>query len=437
MVIKVCSLNIDWKSLDDSKAGGQKQVSDNAVALARTIESDSYDFIALQEAKEYRKITDKLSARFTNNMEIIDKGNGNEHVITFYNKNYDLENTVVVNIGADERLCTLAFFTQKICFINVHAPHLLNGKSGATQMMEAIAGHITSGTDDHNKLQTYDLIIAGDFNTGNAAAFIASYGLLGSRNLYGNHNMITSKNRSVDFILSTAPVKNIRISPVPVSDHHAVTADIDLPSPVSLPRSYTVIPNVRNPYQLSWRANVSDDENTLMDELKNTYKISTLNHCDQKGSCSRSVRNLYEKARRDGMRITDNTFVKMLENYTTDLRNSINKHDDSEWTVRRLNLKQMYIDSYLVGMILRFYRQPLNYIQNIYSFPFQRSVLNYLDQINLLKTSYPTIYQAQDAPEIKELDDNIEKAREAAERMGIHPNISISVVPRILQVFDY
>lgn len=444
MVIKVYSLNLCWKSLDPTMVG-LTTVDTNTNALARTLEASASDFIALQEAGSYGKIESKTSASFRQTMKKIEGTVGTETVVTLYHKNYVLEETKSIQIGTGNRVCLLAFFSNKLCFINVHAPHQKGGKSGATQTMEAIKAAIPTTDSLYNKLKTYDLIFAGDFNCINAASDLnAAGGWLGrGLALNGNHVILTVKIglsyiRPIDFILSTKPVSNIKAEIIPSSDHKAIIADVDLTSSSGTTSAIVTSFNPRNIYQ-SWTVD-DDDENPLLEELRKKYKISTLQNCDLKGSCTRSVRSLYDQARRDGMIITDQTYFQMLNNYLTDLRNSISKRDATERTVRRLNLKQMYVDSYLVGKILRFYNYPSNYLQNIYGAPLQRSVVNYLDQIDSLKAKYPVQYQAQDAAEIVELNqdiENAEEAQQALQRMGLSPSVSVSVVPRVLRIFDY
>jgi len=188
--IKVLSWNISWEAMT-AKVGtfGEKCSQNSCIEVVSNFihKYSPFDFIALQEATNYENITNNSNYLHTILNEFRNVP-GKEDMVTFYNKKYELDdginkiNSYMENAG---RSMQILFFKNKLCFINAHAGHggdiyklqqhiidtLIGNKTYEDKLSEYVTfndtSRLLSQEEQQNvsdKLKTYHLIIAGDFN---------------------------------------------------------------------------------------------------------------------------------------------------------------------------------------------------------------------------------------------------------------------------------
>lgn len=269
--MKVLSYNISWEAMSGKGSFGGKcgQIYPNTCNrnVAQFIENTGpYDFIGLQEATNWNEIR-KMSLKLQQMSYVYNKPM--EEMVTFYDNKYILDDGInIINSFMSDpgRPFTMIFFKQKLCVINVHPNHQgdiykfdrylidtmkgnrtfipknsptpvksntfqINGQSrGLTQSEE---------TEVKSKLQTYDIILLGDFNDTLASGTVflndPYFGINGGRRFYGKNTVNTCCDNSLngnvhspfDHILSTTQNVNSQVHRVAMaSDHLPITAII-------------------------------------------------------------------------------------------------------------------------------------------------------------------------------------------------------------------
>lgn len=221
-------------------------------------ENGPYDFVGLQEATNWsiiNKITPTLSAM--HHINIKSTADAVEEIVTFYSKDYELDKTENILYGhmADiNRPFVILFFKNKLCVINLHAGHYVPKIVANTNMYSHIVSDIynfdhylekvleTNKTADIfiDKLQTYDIIMMGDFNddlgkfNDDQNFIILKNKFLTGRKLYGvnkkasccdNTLMANNLKKSFDQILTTFSNNYSKVINVKqASDHMPIIA---------------------------------------------------------------------------------------------------------------------------------------------------------------------------------------------------------------------
>lgn len=167
--IKVLSYNISWESMSGAKKDwtlcsnntNPKNPKHNSVCvsnISNVINNNPADFIALQEATDYKKLLDECPR--LNKMKYKKQKSGLDVVITFWDTKYKL---VSIMEGKFEKgrpwLATL--FNNGWCFINVHFGHYESDEE--YKKLENIIKIITARMDT-SKTKIIRFIISGDFN---------------------------------------------------------------------------------------------------------------------------------------------------------------------------------------------------------------------------------------------------------------------------------
>lgn len=290
--IKVLSYNISYQAMEGKAEKGvtyecpmQDGYTECLKNVAKFIEDNGpFDFIGLQEGTNWNQI--KNTTPKLKDMQPISNKPG-EEMVTFFDKNkYQLDDGVnIINtfMATHGRPCTIIFFKQKICIINIHADHKndienfdkylidtltkeertylsknqnktinskkfqINNSPGLKPRYEDLSGNILKQNEIIEKLKTYKIIMLGDFNSnlGGGQTYTIFkdpfYNNTGGRKLYGinktntccNADLQTTKtsvNSAIDHILSTSDkIQSIVYDTnLPASDHLPIIATIIL-----------------------------------------------------------------------------------------------------------------------------------------------------------------------------------------------------------------
>jgi endonuclease/exonuclease/phosphatase family metal-dependent hydrolase len=237
--IMVLSYNISWESMSGAKRDwtlcsnntNPKHPKHNSVCVSNignVINNNPADFIALQEATDYKKLLDECPR--LNKMEYIHHKSGLDVVITFWDKKYKLVSSLE---GEFEKgrpwLATL--FNNGCCFINVHFGHY--DSTEEYKKLENIIKIITARMNT-SKTKIIRFIISGDFNY-DIKDFGDKKGIInldGHRFYHHPKHMLTccvSRRRHYDHVIDTyrAPI-DIVIPDVEfmASDHKPILATL-------------------------------------------------------------------------------------------------------------------------------------------------------------------------------------------------------------------
>lgn len=273
--------------------------------VSRFIEKNrSYDFVCLQEATNWnilRKITPCL-----NKMNYYHYQSGKEEMVTFYDPKYQLDmdnNQITGHMGSIGRPFVVLFFSVKLCIINVHAGHhkdIYNFDKHLARTLKKNSKYDIDRIID--KLKTYDIIMAGDFNDDlrlvsdeNNFRILTDpfFGIKKGRALYGINNKPTccdpkllAKNlkKSFDHILCTFPSNQIVYEdidyPIKASDHVPVISKMyknigyDFDGVLHLDVAEPDEMGQRNPFNMTGPYRPFDD---IVDQIENDilmgYKV--------------------------------------------------------------------------------------------------------------------------------------------------------------------
>ena len=189
--IKILSYNIFWKAMTVDRSFDLPQckiINNNnmiythcAQNIANFIDShDLFDFVCLQEAANWQTLA-LLSKNLAQLTPIMHKP-GLERIVTFYDETkYTLDpdcHTIEHWMVDVNRPLLINFFNGHLCLINLHAGHhgdiyhldkYIMRALGNIKNTSNIKNTINNSNGDINKylhkLNTYDIIIAGDFNS--------------------------------------------------------------------------------------------------------------------------------------------------------------------------------------------------------------------------------------------------------------------------------
>ena len=181
-----------------------------------------YDFICLQEASNYQALT-SLQSRAS----IIHQVDRNVLITCYDDTKYFLDNNIKGFMKDNNRLFMISFFNSRLAIINVHAGH----DNDIANLQAYILQYIDE--ESLSKLQTYDIILMGDFN--DTAYKIDLFG----RKLKGAKTKPTccyaySGNKFYSRYIPDHILSNMRILEtvvhdiVDASDHKPVSAEIEL-----------------------------------------------------------------------------------------------------------------------------------------------------------------------------------------------------------------
>jgi exonuclease III len=170
--LKVLSYNVYYKATK----GEHMLCKDNNICLtnmANIIDKyGPYDFVALQEASNWRKLQKR--SKVLNNMNSRDNyisKKKQERMVTFWSKRYTLTKYINTHLGKWDRPLNILFFEdrekiEKICFINLHCNHFdVTVNNYISNSSLSIDIQVKNALKSHNlTLFGYRIIIAGDFN---------------------------------------------------------------------------------------------------------------------------------------------------------------------------------------------------------------------------------------------------------------------------------
>lgn len=275
-MIKVLSYNTFFRAMSKGTnkisqcepiiaTGGIKRTTclDNVVNFIEA--NKPYDFVGLQEATNWRTMQ-ALSPTLTS-MNTVDHKPGQEDMVLFYNKNYNLDDSDSIIKGYMQdtgRPFVVCFFKQKIAVINVHAGHYGDIFKFDFYLTDTInsSTYKASARTFMAKLQTYDIIMMGDFNN----QLPKSFSVMG-RKLYGTNKTKTCCNKkleahmltaSFDHILSTNPnIVSDVFSVSKASDHMPIIATLKQFKPNSKSETITIQKNIGYDFDGVFHKNVT------------------------------------------------------------------------------------------------------------------------------------------------------------------------------------
>lgn len=230
-MVKILSYNVYWQSMLTD------QYLNNVVAFID--QNVYYDFVCLQEATKWQKICS--SSLVLSRMNHIHYHSGTEHLVTFYHPKYQLDHDepIIKGYMVDKnRPFLVLFIEERLCVINIHAGHNGDWKLFDFYLKNAILEmNGTAVNTILDKLQTYDIIVAGDFNdeVGRKSVILTDPFFRRSRKLYGVNQTPTCCDLTLnglvktpfDHILSTIPlIETIVFNLKMASDHLPIMANI-------------------------------------------------------------------------------------------------------------------------------------------------------------------------------------------------------------------
>ncbi len=170
--ISILTYNICWECMTHSRTLGASCsiVSDQRTICAQNVgenikkATEDYgdlDFIALQEATHHEIIEQDLPTVFSNFASVAHKS-GLEEQITYYNKNmYTLWKKITGEFESG-RPYQILLFKQKLILVNLHNGHTATREKMELALSKGLTAHLTQ--DEITSLQSYRIILAGDFN---------------------------------------------------------------------------------------------------------------------------------------------------------------------------------------------------------------------------------------------------------------------------------
>lgn len=241
MTLRILSYNLFWKAMTGHIA--QCPLTDSGLTVcaqhASTFVNDlgPYDFVCLQEAKRWQLLVKGTPA--LSSMRAVSYQPGLSPIVTLYSTKFELDPTLNQLTGYSTgtgRPFIMLFFTNGLGVLNLHADHhddVYNLQATLERSLNSLeqldAEQIIS------KLQTYDLIVAGDMNSTLVARGTPR---LFGRRLYGPTTQSTCCDQTLraarftyasDHVLSTSNSVRTQVYRVPnASDHRPIIADIDL-----------------------------------------------------------------------------------------------------------------------------------------------------------------------------------------------------------------
>jgi hypothetical protein len=167
--MKILTYNLSWESMtgqqkdwiycnNDSTKSSPKFFEKCINNMVTMIDNNApYDFVALQEASNYKLLLEK-SNYLEENMDYRVGKSGRENIITFWDPTkYKLIKSINGSFQVG-RPWTILIFQNGLCFINLHAGHY-----HFFVLMQKLASLITI-IKNHIDINTYRIIMAGDFN---------------------------------------------------------------------------------------------------------------------------------------------------------------------------------------------------------------------------------------------------------------------------------
>ena len=233
-MVKILSYNVFFKAM---------QIPANLKNVSNFIEKyGPYDFVGLQEATNWSII--QKNTPVLRKMTAIAYKEDFDEIVTFYDTyKYQLddnENKLFGHMADINRPISILFFRDNLCIINLHAGHYSLDKNGnkikdiykLNYYIKRILSKNKHKDKFMEKLQSYDIIMMGDFNDKLADI---NFNLLG-RQLYGinknvtccTSNLALNQHRLIsDHILSTFPNnKTIVIPNLDASDHAPIISTL-------------------------------------------------------------------------------------------------------------------------------------------------------------------------------------------------------------------
>jgi len=258
--IRVLSWNISWEAMTGTITSGvttacPRRSTGITICLENIVSvidnaSQPYDFICLQEAAKWNNIY-SLSNRLRVMSHRVTKS-GYEEMVTFYDPNkYKLDTgdyEISGHLGESGRPLLILFFNNNLCVINMHPGHGSDFLRFDRHLVRILSG-LYGVNNFIKKLQTYNIIMAGDMNmepsTGNTFIILTDpyFKIPGGRILKSVNHMKTCCNPSLnssygmfgayDQILTTySYIKSEILSPNKLaSDHLPIVARISNQSP--------------------------------------------------------------------------------------------------------------------------------------------------------------------------------------------------------------
>ena len=227
---------------EKSRQLGEENICNQHVA--NVITDKKYTLIGLVEASNINSISKYIRKNdncFFDRMGIVSRQVGKESIVSFYNKNLGIPKIKLFNLkdfgfSYDDRPCLVLIFPRKnLIFINIHMP-----QNSSVSYLKTIIAELYK----NNKLKSYRIIVAGDFNMEiNESSFLISNdkklyrpsGILGTCCWkYGNDELSMYYPQNFDHIFDTDPIaKESKLSIAtglkhPSSDHSPIS--VSLPS---------------------------------------------------------------------------------------------------------------------------------------------------------------------------------------------------------------
>lgn len=119
-------------------------------------EIEPWDFIGLQEAKDYKTLINTSSSL----KEL--KSAARSGLATFYNPKYTLKKEIYGKVSAGGRPVQILIFSPDTIFINVHAGHNPTQRDLENNIGKTLKANMRSS--EISKLKEHRLIVVGDFN---------------------------------------------------------------------------------------------------------------------------------------------------------------------------------------------------------------------------------------------------------------------------------
>jgi endonuclease/exonuclease/phosphatase (EEP) superfamily protein YafD len=169
--IKVLTYNVRWEAMT-GESSKLPQCENNVCAeniknfIIEQLQQSPYDFIALQESSNHEIIINAINEQYPDTYTYEHYKSGKEDMVTIWNKHkFHLDDDKILTWFGDSRgrPIQVLFFKQKICFINLHAGHW-NNRHKPDDRINTLNQSIKANKAIKDKLETYKIIMAGDFN---------------------------------------------------------------------------------------------------------------------------------------------------------------------------------------------------------------------------------------------------------------------------------
>lgn len=170
--INILSYNISWEAMsgaDKDNVLGSRCLEKNIFAksgrsnkcfanVRNYLETFiNYDFIALQEALNFRGLYNPLKSDF----EVIDHISGREEIVIFYNRKYNQPRVHKTEFRRGRPIIIAFFDDIKLMIINIHPGHLPGDNYKTVEML-----YRSQWSNEYPaEFKNYNIVIVGDFNS--------------------------------------------------------------------------------------------------------------------------------------------------------------------------------------------------------------------------------------------------------------------------------